>query len=171
MWDMREVRQCEKRPPLRAFAVRGYKSLKAPSCPWGASLGPLGAILLKTVPFFASRRAFSERFRCWAGNDDAVISSRCSTGPFLDASDGMLEFPDEEVQFKGGLRFHSVQVWHDDIRERLTEVMQLVGLVGLVGITMQFKQFAFQGTDFREGLNDCEGRGGCLRLFRIVASM
>ena len=75
MWDIREEHQCEKRPPLRAFAVRGYISLKAPSCPWGASLGPLGAIPLKTDPFFASRGTSSEWFR-----GGALIEGKTSPG-------------------------------------------------------------------------------------------
>ncbi len=87
-------------------------------------------------------------------------------GGFFDASDGMLEFSDKEVQFEGGLRLHGVQVWHDDVRERLAEVVQLVSLAGLVCITMQFNQFAFQDTDLCEGLDDCEGRGGCLGAFQ-----
>ena len=56
---------------------------------------------------------------------------------FPDAPNGVLEFSDEEVQFQGGLGFHGVQIRHDDVRERLSEVVQLVRLLVSVGCLVQ----------------------------------
>ena len=70
----------------------------------------------------------------------------------------MLELADKEIELERGLGFYCLEVGHDDVRQRLTEMMKLLAARLDIRLLMQLHQLALEAADLCIRLNDVNGR-------------
>lgn len=68
----------------------------------------------------------------------------------------MLDLANDEVYFQRRLRLLRLQLWHHNVREQFTKVLNLRSLLSLVRLQVQIQQFVLQLPNLCKSLYDCK---------------